>query len=302
MKSQTSILKIFGKNGKSLSTKVKAHTFSSIGKQCLHFHETVQYQEFDKIAKNFNDMKISIEEKENKGENIETKAQEITNPETNRCVLLKNVSTRETEKEIIETLQEMEYDVEKVIADHKSDIFEHRKCKKGIERRLLVLDITWQSVSTMINIEIVQDHTSISARIALESIISPKIVSRKESAKNEMYFVQRQSCDRLHFMSYHPENNAKDWTKTRTEPDERTNPTEQSTRRNHSNEETTYLPVSITSALKSFEKEVTEARKVTEHIVIGGDWNAHNPAWLDDNFDDIGEHVVDFIVNNNLHI
>ncbi|ETN99928.1 hypothetical protein RFI_37539, partial [Reticulomyxa filosa] len=39
----------------------------------VHFHETVQYQELDKIAKNFNDMKISSEEKENKGENIETK-------------------------------------------------------------------------------------------------------------------------------------------------------------------------------------------------------------------------------------
>ncbi|ETO35793.1 hypothetical protein RFI_01269, partial [Reticulomyxa filosa] len=91
-----------------------------------------------------------------------------------------NVSTRETEKEIIETFKKWN------MMWRKNDIFEHRKCKKGIERRLLVLDITWQSVSTMINIEIVQDHTSISARIALESIISPKIVSRKESA-NDCY-------------------------------------------------------------------------------------------------------------------
>ncbi|ETN98594.1 hypothetical protein RFI_38898 [Reticulomyxa filosa] len=41
MKSQTSILKIFGKNGKSLSTKIKAHTFSSTWKTVfVHFHET----------------------------------------------------------------------------------------------------------------------------------------------------------------------------------------------------------------------------------------------------------------------
>ncbi|ETN99284.1 hypothetical protein RFI_38197, partial [Reticulomyxa filosa] len=117
-----------------------------------------QYQELDKIAKNFNDMQISSEEKENKSENIETKAIKSRSPKcsvfsssyvaeqkhkraqeiTNRCVLLKNFFTRETEKEIIETLQEMEYDVEK--------------------RRLLALDITWQNVSTMINIEVVQDQ------------------------------------------------------------------------------------------------------------------------------------------------
>ncbi|ETO00136.1 hypothetical protein RFI_37323, partial [Reticulomyxa filosa] len=42
--------------------------------------------------------------------------------------------------------------------------------------------------------------------------------------------------------------------------------------------------------------------KITEHIVIGGDWNAHHPAWLDHNTDDVGECILDFIVPNGLHI
>ncbi|ETO08966.1 reverse transcriptase, partial [Reticulomyxa filosa] len=54
--------------------------------------------------------------------------------------------------------------------------------------------------------------------------------------------------------------------------------------------------------LQAFEEELKEAQKITEHIIIGGDWNAHNPAWLDNNIDHIGEIVLDFIVSNNLHI
>ncbi|ETO35534.1 hypothetical protein RFI_01529 [Reticulomyxa filosa] len=41
---------------------------------------------------------------------------------------------------------------------------------------------------------------------------------------------------------------------------------------------------------------------MTEHIIIGGDWNAHHPAWLDHNIDDVNECTLDFIVSNELNI
>ncbi|ETO36671.1 hypothetical protein RFI_00392, partial [Reticulomyxa filosa] len=43
------------------------------------------------------------------------------------------------------------------------------------------------------------------------------------------------------------------------------------------------------------------AQKITEHIIIG-DWNAHHPAWLDQNTDDVGDCILDFITSNGLHI
>ncbi|ETO08417.1 endonuclease/reverse transcriptase, partial [Reticulomyxa filosa] len=49
-------------------------------------------------------------------------------------------------------------------------------------------------------------------------------------------------------------------------------------------------------------KEIKEARKITNFIVIGGDWNAHHSAWFDKDIDDIGESLIDFIINNNLQI
>src|ERR1700733_12919277 len=54
--------------------------------------------------------------------------------------------------------------------------------------------------------------------------------------------------------------------------------------------------------LKMFEYELSEAKKISPHIVIGGDWNAHNPVWLDQNSDIVGETVLDFIVENQMHI
>ncbi|ETO16419.1 hypothetical protein RFI_20919 [Reticulomyxa filosa] len=52
----------------------------------------------------------------------------------------------------------------------------------------------------------------------------------------------------------------------------------------------------------AFEQELQSAMKMTEYIIIGGDWNAHHPAWLDHNIDDVGECILDFIVSNGLHI
>ena len=52
----------------------------------------------------------------------------------------------------------------------------------------------------------------------------------------------------------------------------------------------------------SFEKELILALQITDNIIIGGDWNAHNPAWLDKNIDAVGEIILDFIITNNLHI
>lgn len=54
--------------------------------------------------------------------------------------------------------------------------------------------------------------------------------------------------------------------------------------------------------LDEFEKEVKTAHSISEHIIICGDWNAHNPAWLDKNTDEIGHIVLEFIFKNNLHI
>lgn len=54
--------------------------------------------------------------------------------------------------------------------------------------------------------------------------------------------------------------------------------------------------------LEAFEQELKFALQVSQHILIGGDWNAHHPAWLDKNVDAIGEVVLDFITANNLHI
>ncbi|ETO36919.1 hypothetical protein RFI_00141 [Reticulomyxa filosa] len=39
--------------------------------------------------------------------------------------------------------------------------------------------------------------------------------------------------------------------------------------------------------LDEFEKEVKDARKISELIVIGGDWNSHHTAWLDKTIDEI---------------
>ena len=60
-------------------------------------------------------------------------------------------------------------------------------------------------------------------------------------------------------------------------------------------------PAIVYFDLNSFEKEVQEAKKVSQNIIIGGDWNAHHPAWNDDDVDHIGENILDFI-NNNMHI
>ncbi|ETO04812.1 hypothetical protein RFI_32584 [Reticulomyxa filosa] len=54
--------------------------------------------------------------------------------------------------------------------------------------------------------------------------------------------------------------------------------------------------------IQAFEQELQYAMKMTEYIIIGGDWNAHHPAWSDHNIDDVGECTLDFIVSNGLHI
>ena len=41
------------------------------------------------------------------------------------------------------------------------------------------------------------------------------------------------------------------------------------------------VPAIICFDLNSFEKEIISARNISQHIVIGGDWNAHNPiGWV----------------------
>ncbi|ETO00592.1 reverse transcriptase, partial [Reticulomyxa filosa] len=62
------------------------------------------------------------------------------------------------------------------------------------------------------------------------------------------------------------------------------------------------IPAIVCFNLDAFENEIKEARKITDFIVIGGDWNANHSAWFNKDIGDIGESVMDFIINNNLHI
>ncbi|ETO25032.1 hypothetical protein RFI_12111 [Reticulomyxa filosa] len=47
--------------------------------------------------------------------------------------------------------------------------------------------------------------------------------------------------------------------------------------------------------LSKFEKEFSTARKISDHIIIVDDWNAHHPAWLDKNVDEVGESILDLL-------
>ena len=143
LQSQTAVLKLFGKNTRRIALKLKAHSFSSTRKTIyLHFQNNVKNEELQELAVIYNDLQQSQlpeskNENENENENEENRqprriskcvlyntnyVQEqkakrneiIHNPEINRVVLLKNVSLRETEQEIKETLQEMNYNVENV--------------------------------------------------------------------------------------------------------------------------------------------------------------------------------------------
>ena len=62
------------------------------------------------------------------------------------------------------------------------------------------------------------------------------------------------------------------------------------------------IPAILCFNLDMFEKELIEARKITEYIIIGGDWNSHNPVWLDETIDETSEIIVDFINGNNLQV
>ncbi|ETO01627.1 hypothetical protein RFI_35813, partial [Reticulomyxa filosa] len=63
--------------------------------------------------------------------------------------------------------------------------------------------------------------------------------------------------------------------------------------------EITNLKNAIIEIIQDF-RNVCYAKDI--QIVIGGDWNAHHSAWFDKDIDDVGESVMDFIINNNLQI
>lgn len=137
LKSQTAVLKLFGKNTKAISSKLKAHTFSSTLRTIyIHLQRNVRREEAEEFIKRYNSLQQEQEMKENNDENEnkkprkvsrcsffnsnyvneqkEKRIQQVQNPEENKTVLLKNVPLRETEEEIKETLTELEYNIEKV--------------------------------------------------------------------------------------------------------------------------------------------------------------------------------------------
>ena len=143
-KSQTSVIKLFGKGGKFVSSKLKAHTFSStLGTVYVHFNEkTTTEEELHQIAEKFNqdrleevkkeEESIQSDEKEDKkkkqprimkcsvyrstyaAEQKEKRSKQVLDPEENRFVLLKNVPLFDTEAEILEVLQNLGLGVEKL--------------------------------------------------------------------------------------------------------------------------------------------------------------------------------------------
>ncbi|ETO34862.1 hypothetical protein RFI_02225, partial [Reticulomyxa filosa] len=164
------------------------------------FHETVQYQELDKIAKNFNENietkrspKCSVSSSSYVAEQKQKRAQKIANTETNRCILLKNVSARET-------LQEMEYDMENDLkaCHHKSDIFEHKKCKKGMQ------ELLWTQFSQRL-----RQEKKVQILWTNESRFRMIAITKEMQREGDVFCAK--TIRRLHFMSYHPENNVKDW-------------------------------------------------------------------------------------------
>lgn len=142
LKSQTAIVRLFGRNIKGLANKLKAHTFSSTRKTIyVHFTNQVQYDELHGLETKFNEQQLSkvsnAKDDNNNNDNEEQRKQlrlpkcfifsknyvqeqkvkrneEVNNPEINRDVILKNVSLRETEDEIMETLHEMNLNIAKV--------------------------------------------------------------------------------------------------------------------------------------------------------------------------------------------
>ncbi|ETO07138.1 hypothetical protein RFI_30254, partial [Reticulomyxa filosa] len=131
-KSLRSVLKLFGDDKKAMSTKVKAHTFlQTLRTLYVHFNN----QQLDKNAlegERFNQMHPphELENNEKEEENVQVKEKEnnkmlciqsglckrheVEDPETNRYVIMKNVSPNEIDDEIMEALQEMEYNVDKM--------------------------------------------------------------------------------------------------------------------------------------------------------------------------------------------
>ncbi|ETO29210.1 hypothetical protein RFI_07911, partial [Reticulomyxa filosa] len=134
LRSTTSVLKLFGDDKKAMSTKVKAHTFSqTLRTLYVHFNnQQVDKNALDCIAERFNQMHpphdqktmtkkkemFKIKEKENNKmlciQSGVHKRYEVEDPETDIYVIMKNVSPNESDNEIMEALQEIEYKVDKV--------------------------------------------------------------------------------------------------------------------------------------------------------------------------------------------
>ncbi|ETO00500.1 hypothetical protein RFI_36939, partial [Reticulomyxa filosa] len=158
LKSQISILKIFGKKGKTLAELIKANIFLMTWKTVfIHFQTSTTQQQLENLVHNFNEMQQENEQKENE-ENI--KKQKLQNaPSTTLDIIKirnqKNLEVLELNVEKVERLKGLP--MVKVTFSNTND------AKRDI--KIFVLDLMWRNANTSINFEVDQNHISTNARI-----------------------------------------------------------------------------------------------------------------------------------------
>ncbi|ETO10771.1 hypothetical protein RFI_26606 [Reticulomyxa filosa] len=243
------------------------------------------------------------------------KQQEIYNPELNKIVLLKNVPVQESEQEIKETLEEYGYSIKtqhhfkqcrncyklnhiakecpqkrKICKHcglknheaskyrHKNDPSRHRcvLCKKGhpsdsVQYEIDEISSLKREITTLVQSWELETDQEMKTLIIISSIFMFVIGVRQEDLEcyvEEIYipFHDHLILCLIHLMYLIEICNASSLT------------------------------------FKHLSKKLHHAMKISEHIIIGGDWNAHHPAWLDHNTDDVGDCILDFIVSNGLNI
>lgn len=135
--SPSSLMKFLGLQHTSMAKLIKAHTHSLSWKTVyVHFTHDANSNQIEQIIENFNQQqeinkmnvkeinsdqedevifpKCSIFDSGYAAEAEKRRKENVKNPELNKCVLLKNVCKLESNEEIKETLESMNYGVEKI--------------------------------------------------------------------------------------------------------------------------------------------------------------------------------------------
>ncbi|ETO08755.1 hypothetical protein RFI_28631, partial [Reticulomyxa filosa] len=132
--SASSLVRFMGLDQNYIRLKVKAHTHSASWRTLyVHLSKEIQTSELEDISKRFNDIhskqsvrndakdgnevqfvtpKCSIFQKTYSEEAKKKRLEDVNNPDVNRYVLLKNINLRESEKEIISSLEEYKYKIQ----------------------------------------------------------------------------------------------------------------------------------------------------------------------------------------------